>query len=277
MIVRSIAELRVLVRGWKAAGATVGVVPTMGALHDGHLSLVRAARQNCARVIVTIFVNPRQFNSPQDLAKYPRTEATDARLLAPLGVDVIFAPPPDEVYPPGFAANVQITGVAEPLEGAMRPGHFDGVATVVTKLFGMTLADRAYFGEKDWQQVQVVRRLVTDLNLPTEVVPCPTQREPSGLAMSSRNARLSPEARAVAPALYTAMTEAGAAIRAGQSPATALPKARSRVLKAGFDRVEYIVIRDAETLLDWTDTDRPGRLLAAAWLGDVRLIDNIGV
>ena len=277
MILRTIAELRALVRGWKSVGAVVGVVPTMGALHDGHLSLVRAARADCARVIVTIFVNPRQFNSPGDLAMYPKTEGTDMRLLAPIGADVIFAPPPEEVYPPGFAANVSISGVAEPLEGAMRPGHFDGVATVVTKLFGMTCADRAYFGEKDWQQLQVVRRLVADLNLPTEVVACPTLREPSGLAMSSRNARLSPEARAVAPALFNTMSEAALAIRAGQSPATALPRARTRVLKAGFDRVEYIVIRDAETLLDWTDINRPGRLLAAAWLDDVRLIDNIGV
>ena len=277
MILRTIAELRALVRGWKSVGEVVGVVPTMGALHDGHLSLVRAAKADCARVIVTIFVNPRQFNSSEDLAKYPRTEGIDMKMLAPIGADVIFAPPLEEVYPPGFAANVSISGVAEPLEGAMRPGHFDGVATVVTKLFGMTLADRAYFGEKDWQQVQLVRRLVADLNLPTEVVGCPTLRDASGLAMSSRNARLSPEARAVAPALFTAMSEAALAIRAGQSPTTALPRARSRVLKAGFDRVEYIVIRDAESLLDWTDTSRPGRLLAAAWLDDVRLIDNIGV
>ena len=277
MILRTIAELRALVRGWKSVGEVVGVVPTMGALHDGHLSLVRAAKADCARVIVTIFVNPRQFNSSEDLAKYPRTEGIDMKMLAPIGADVIFAPPLEEVYPPGFAANVSISGVAEPLEGAMRPGHFDGVATVVTKLFGMTLADRAYFGEKDWQQVQLVRRLVADLNLPTEVVGCPTLRDASGLAMSSRNARLSPEARAVAPALFTAMSEAALAIRAGQSSATALPRARSQVLKAGFERVEYIVIRDAESLLDWTDTSRPGRLLAAAWLDDVRLIDNIGV
>ena len=277
MILRTIAELRALVRGWKSVGEVVGVVPTMGALHDGHLSLVRAAKADCARVIVTIFVNPRQFNSSEDLAKYPRTEGIDMKMLAPIGADVIFAPPLEEVYPPGFAANVSISGVAEPLEGAMRPGHFDGVATVVTKLFGMTLADRAYFGEKDWQQVQLVRRLVADLNLPTEVVGCPTLRDASGLAMSSRNARLSPEARAVAPALFTAMSEAALAIRAGQSSATTLPRARSQVLKAGFERVEYIVIRDAESLLDWTDTSRPGRLLAAAWLDDVRLIDNIGV
>jgi pantoate--beta-alanine ligase len=277
VIQRRVGDLRALVRGWKSAGQTVGVVPTMGALHDGHLSLVRAARAACDRVIVTIFVNPRQFNNPEDLAKYPRTEESDARLLAPLGVDVIFAPPQDEVYPPGFAANVSITGVAEPLEGAMRPGHFDGVATVVTKLFGMTLADRGFFGEKDWQQLQVVRRLVADLNLPVEVVGCPTLREASGLAMSSRNVRLSPEARAVAPALYTQMCEAAAAIRAGQPPATALPRARARLLKAGFERVEYIVTRDAETLLDWTDPARPARMLAAAWLDGVRLIDNIAV
>ena len=277
MILRTVAELRDMVRGWKAAGQTVGVVPTMGALHEGHFSLVRAAKAECDRVIVTIFVNPRQFNSPEDLAKYPRTEANDARLLAPLGVDAIFAPPPAEVYPPGFGANVHVTGAAEPLEGAMRPGHFDGVATVVTKLFGMTLADRAYFGEKDWQQVQVVRRLVADMNIPVQVIGCPTLRERSGLAMSSRNARLSPEARAAAPALFAAMTEAATAIRVGQSPDAALPCARSRVLNAGFDRVDYIVIRDAESLLDWTNMARPGRLLAAAWLGEVRLIDNIGV
>jgi pantoate--beta-alanine ligase len=249
----------------------------MGALHDGHLSLARRARAECDRVITTIFVNPKQFNNPEDLARYPRTEATDARLLAPLGVDAIFVPPPDEVYPPGFASTVTVSGVAEPLEGAMRPGHFDGVATVVTKLFGMTLADRAYFGEKDWQQLQVVRRFACDLNLPVEIIGCPTLREASGLAMSSRNVRLSPEARAVAPALYTLMMEAAQAIRAGQSPTTALPRARSRLLKAGFERAEYIVVRDAETLLDWTDTTRPARMLAAATLDGVRLIDNIAV
>lgn len=277
MIQRRVETLRAVVRGWKSAGQVVGVVPTMGALHDGHLSLVRAAKAATDRVIVTIFVNPRQFNNPEDLAKYPRTEETDARLLAPLGVDAIFAPPPEEVYPPGFASNVTVTGVAEPLEGAMRPGHFDGVATVVTKLFGMTLADKGFFGEKDWQQLQVVRRLVADLNLPVEVVGCATLREASGLAMSSRNVRLSPEARAVAPALYTQMSEAAAAIRAGQPPTTALPRARARLLKAGFERVEYIVTRDAETLLDWTDPARPARMLAAAWLDGVRLIDNIAV
>lgn len=277
MILRTVDEMRALARGWKARGETLGVVPTMGALHDGHLSLARRAKAECDRVVVTIFVNPKQFNNAADLAKYPRTEEADARLLAPLGVDAIFAPTLDQVYPAGFASNVSVSGVAEPLEGAMRPGHFDGVATVVTKLFGMTLADRGYFGEKDWQQLQVVRRLVADLNLPIQVIGCETLREASGLAMSSRNVRLSPEGRAVAPALYMAMTAAAQAIRAGQSPATALPAARDRLLKAGFQKVEYIVTRDAETLLDWTDPTRPARMLAAAWLEDVRLIDNIAV
>lgn len=276
-ILRRVDALSRLVRGWKAAGELVGVVPTMGALHDGHLSLVRAARAECDRVVVTIFINPRQFNRPEDLASYPRDEDTDTAALEAFGVDAIFAPLPEEVYPPGFATAVSVAGVAEPLEGALRPGHFDGVATVVTKLFGMTQAERGYFGEKDWQQLQVIRRLVADLNLGVTVVACPTLREDSGLAMSSRNRQLSPEARAVAPGLYIAMREAAAAVAAGQTPTTALPEARTRVLKAGFERVEYIVLRDAETLADLTDPSRPARLLAAAWLEGVRLIDNIAV
>ncbi|TKA97236.1 pantoate--beta-alanine ligase, partial [Cereibacter changlensis] len=205
VILRRVADLRTMVRGWKAAGQTVGVVPTMGALHEGHLSLARAAKAGCDRVIVTIFVNPKQFNNPADLEKYPRTEDRDAALLATVGVDVIFAPSPDEVYPPGFATTVSVSGVSAPLEGAHRPGHFDGVAAVVAKLFGMTMADRAYFGEKDWQQLQVVQRLVADLNLPVEIVGCETVREADGLAMSSRNARLSEGGRAIAPALHREM------------------------------------------------------------------------
>jgi pantoate--beta-alanine ligase len=278
-IIRTVAEMRGLVRAWKAAGDVVGVVPTMGALHEGHLSLARRAKAECERVIVTIFVNPKQFNNPDDLLKYPRTEAADAALLATVGVDAIFAPAPEEVYPPGFVTTVSVAGVAGPLEGALRPGHFDGVATVVTKLFGMTLADRGYFGQKDWQQLRVVNRLVRDLNLPVWIVGCETVREGDGLAMSSRNARLTPAARGVAPALYAAMTAAAADIRAGA--ATALADCTARVLAAGFDRVEYIELRDAASLDPAkglaTGLDRPLRLLAAAWLGDVRLIDNIPV
>lgn len=252
--VRRVAALRERVRRWKAEGAVIGVVPTMGALHEGHLSLVRAARAGADRVIVTIFVNPTQFNNPDDLARYPRTEEADAALLAPLGVDAIFAPPPDEVYPQGFATTVTVAGPALPLEGAMRPGHFAGVATVVAKLFGMTGADRAYFGEKDWQQLQVIRRLTADLDLPVEVIGCPTLRAADGLALSSRNARLSPAARAKAPALYAAMTAA-----------------------AGFERVDYVDLRAADSLDERADLAVPARLLAAAWLDGVRLIDNIAV
>ena len=277
VICRSVSEIRALVAEWKASGARVGVVPTMGALHEGHLSLARQAHAECDRVIVTIFVNPKQFNNAQDLEKYPRTEDADAALLSGVPVDAIFAPLPDEVYPPGFATTVSVAGVAEPLEGAMRPGHFDGVATVVTKLFGMTRADRAYFGQKDWQQLQVVQRLVADLNLPVEIVACETLREGDGLAMSSRNARLSAKARAVAPALLAAMQQAAQSIRAGHAPEQALDAARQQVLAAGFERVEYIELRDPQSLLPADDPTRPLRMLAAAWLDGVRLIDNIAV
>jgi pantoate--beta-alanine ligase len=276
-ILRTVADLRAVARGWKAQGQTVGVVPTMGALHDGHLSLARAAKAGSDRVIVTIFVNPKQFNNASDLAKYPRTEEADAALLAPLQVDAVFAPAPEEVYPSGFATTVSVSGVAGPLEGALRPGHFDGVATVVTKLFGMTLADRAYFGQKDWQQLQVVRRMVADLNLPVEVIGCETLREADGLAMSSRNTRLSVSARQAAPALYAAMLAASVALRAGIPPDAALRQAETAIVAAGFDKVEYLALRDAETLDIATDLSRRLRLLAAAWVGGVRLIDNISV
>jgi pantoate--beta-alanine ligase len=273
-----VADLRTLVRGWKARGQLVGVVPTMGALHDGHLSLARAAKAGTDRVIVTIFVNPKQFNNPDDLKKYPRTEQADAGLLATVGVDAIFAPLPDEVYPPGFSSTVTVNGVGDPLEGVHRPGHFDGVATVVTKLFGMTLADRAWFGQKDWQQLMVVRRLVADLNLPVEIIGAETVRDRDGLALSSRNARLSPRARAIAPALHAAMTVAAAAIRAGRPIGEATQTARQSVLVAGFDAVEYLELRDADDLdILELRPSRPARLLAAAHLDGVRLIDNIPV
>ena len=276
-VIRSAAALREKVSAWKRSGMLVGVVPTMGALHDGHLSLARAARAQSDRVIVTIFVNPMQFNNPEDLKKYPRDEAHDLALLEAEGVDVLFAPGPEEVYPEGFATKVSVAGVSEPMEGAFRPGHFDGVATVVTKLFGMTQAGRAFFGEKDWQQVQVVERLVRDLNIPIRIVPCPTIREADGLAMSSRNVRLTAEERALAPALHGAMQGAAAAIRGGADVAAALEAARAAVLAAGFASVEYLDLRDAETLEVVTTLDRPARLLAAAVLGEVRLIDNIAV
>ena len=276
-ILRTVTALRDQVRAWKAEGHSVGVVPTMGALHDGHLSLARRAKAECDRVIVTIFVNPMQFNNPDDLKKYPRTEEADAALLRSIGVELIFAPTPDEVYPEGFSTTVSVSGVSEPLEGKMRPGHFDGVATVVTKLFGMTMADRGYFGHKDWQQLQVVQKLVRDLNLPITIVGCETIREADGLAMSSRNVRLTAAGRAKAPVLYAAVTAAAADIRAGQSDRMAIREAAEAIRAAGFDRVEYIELRDAETLLPSHDPTRPRRMLAAAWLDGVRLIDNIPV
>jgi pantoate--beta-alanine ligase len=276
-IVRTVADLRSLARGWKAKNERVGVVPTMGALHDGHLSLARRARQECDRVITTIFVNPKQFNNPDDLKKYPRSEEADAKLLATVPADAIFAPPVEEVYPEGFITNVTMQGVAQPLEGYMRPGHFDGVATVVTKLFGMSLADKGYFGQKDWQQLQVVLRLVRDLNVPVEVVGCETIRDADGLAMSSRNVRLTPEGRAKAPVLYAAITRAASDIRAGHADRMAIREAAETMRAAGFERVEYIELRDAETLMPSDDPRRTRRMLAAAWIDGVRLIDNIPV
>jgi pantoate--beta-alanine ligase len=276
-ILRTVADLRALAAGWKARGETVGVVPTMGALHDGHLSLARRARAECDRVVTTIFVNPKQFNNPEDLKKYPRSEAADAALLATVPVDAIFAPPVEEVYPDGFITTVSMAGVAQPLEGHMRPGHFDGVATVVTKLFGMSRADRGYFGQKDWQQLQVVLRLVRDLNIPVQVVGCETIREADGLAMSSRNIRLTDEGRAKAPVLYAAISRAADEIRAGHADRMAIREAAETMRAAGFERVEYIELRDAETLMPSDDPRRPRRMLAAAWIDGVRLIDNIPV
>ncbi|KFE35763.1 pantoate--beta-alanine ligase [Thioclava atlantica] len=276
-VIRTAAELREKVAAWKRSGMLVGVVPTMGALHDGHLSLARAAREQSDRVIVTVFVNPMQFNNPADLEKYPRDEAHDLALLEAEGVDVLFAPGVDEVYPDGFATTVSITGITEPLEGAFRPGHFDGVATVCSKLFGMTQAGRAFFGEKDWQQLQVVQRLVRDLNIPVRIIGCPTIREADGLAMSSRNVRLSDAHRAIAPRLHEVMQGAAARIREGLPAEAALNDARAALAEAGFGAIDYLELRTVEGLRPAADLSEPVRMLAALWLGDVRLIDNIAV
>ncbi|GGE53040.1 pantoate--beta-alanine ligase [Actibacterium pelagium] len=276
-IVRNLAELRTMVRQWKMAGEVVGVVPTMGALHQGHLSLVKAAKDGCDRVIVTIFVNPKQFNNPEDLENYPRTEEEDAEKLASYKVDAIYVPDGDEMYPQGFNTNVSVSGVTEDLEGAHRPGHFDGVATVVTKLFLQTQADKAYFGNKDYQQLQLVKRLALDLNIPIEVIGCPTIREEDGLAMSSRNLLLSDRARIKAPALNAAMVRAAERIKAGEDIAKVLAEASDEVVRAGFIDVEYLELRSVGTLSPMSEFAEPARLLAAANLAGVRLIDNIGV
>lgn len=276
-VARSVADLRGHVAGWRGRGETVAVVPTMGALHTGHLSLVEAARAACDRVIVTLFVNPRQFDRAEDLANYPRHEDSDRAILGPRGVDLLFMPPVDQVYPPGFATSVRVEGLSRGMCGDFRPRHFDGVATVVAKLLLMTGADRAFFGEKDWQQLQIVRRMVADLNIPTAISGCPTLREDDGLALSSRNARLSAEDRAIAPALHRAMAAAAQQLRAGEDAAQVLAQARNQITAAGFRQVEYLDLRDPETLVPLERLDGPARLLAAAWLGPVRLIDNIAV
>jgi len=276
-ILRTVADTRSLVSAWKKNGLTVGVVPTMGALHEGHLALVRLARETCDRVIVTIFVNPIQFNNADDLAKYPRTEEADVKLLSGLSVEAVFAPSASEIYPDGFVTKIHVGGVADTLEGIERPGHFDGVATVVTKLFGITQADRAFFGEKDWQQLQVVRRFVADLNLAVEIVGVETSRAESGLALSSRNTRLSVQGLAIAPALHREMQKAAEALRNGGDKAEILAKAAGAIETAGFEKVEYLELREAASLKPIDDLDEPARLLAAAWLEGVRLIDNIAV
>ncbi|MFD1798075.1 pantoate--beta-alanine ligase [Paracoccus aurantiacus] len=275
-IIRTLHELRAKTTKWRQERRVIDVVPTMGALHEGHLSLVEAARRECDRVIVTCFVNPRQFNSPEDYRKYPRTEVADAALLAPFGVDAFFVPDGEEVYPAEHSTVVSVSGITAPLEGAHRPGHFDGVATVVTLLFNMTQPDRAYFGEKDWQQLQLVRRLVADLKLPLDIVGCPTVRSDDGLALSSRNQLLSSDARARAAALPLALERAANSISGGAPVEKVLARARADLAESGFAEIEYFEPRDSETL----GPPRPGkaqRLLAAAWLDGVRLIDNVSL
>jgi pantoate--beta-alanine ligase len=276
-IVRMLAELRSIVAGWREEKASVAVVPTMGALHEGHLSLVRAAMAQADRVIVTLFVNPKQFNNAADLAAYPRTEHDDAVKLGPLGAHLLYAPYAEEIYPADFATTVSVSGVSEGLCGAGRPGHFDGVATVVAKLFLQTGADSAFFGEKDFQQLHVVRRMARDLDIPIKIIGCPTVREPDGLALSSRNIRLSAEEQAVAPELAAILNAAAQSLSTGVEALPVLEAAEKGILAAGFGEVEYLELRSEADLAPLVRADRPARLLAAAWLGQTRLIDNFAV
>jgi pantoate--beta-alanine ligase len=276
-VARSVADLRRAVAGWRAAGERVGLVPTMGALHAGHMALVAAAQARCRRAVVSIFVNPKQFGPHEDLSAYPRPIEDDLAKLTAAKADLVFMPQVDEMYPPGFATTVSLGGPTQGLEGDHRPGHFDGVATVVAKLLIQAAADIACFGEKDYQQLLVVRHMVRDLDLPVEIVGVPTVREPDGLALSSRNVYLSAEERRVAPTLNRVMREAAAAIIAGAPPARTLERAIATLTEAGFS-VEYLALRDAATLAPLTGTPgKPARLLTAVHLGRTRLIDNIPV
>jgi pantoate--beta-alanine ligase len=276
-VLRTVAELRTRVAAWHHAGETVAMVPTMGYLHDGHLALVRRGRALCSRVLASVFVNPTQFGPTEDLERYPRDEAGDLAKLASAGCDLMFAPSVAEMYPPGFSTAIAVTGVSEGLCGAFRPQMFGGVALVVTKLLLQALPDVAVFGEKDYQQLQVIRRFVRDLDIPVRIEGAPTVREADGLAMSSRNSYLTPAERAQAPELNRALSDAAAALAAGAAAAPVLEAARARILAAGFARVDYVELRDADTLAPLERAAVPGRLLAAAWLGRARLIDNVPV
>lgn len=276
--VRTVAALRERIAAWREADETIALVPTMGALHEGHLSLVARARTQCKRTVVSLFVNPTQFGPNEDLSAYPRDEAGDAAKLARAGVDLLYAPPVSEMYPEGFATQVTVSGLTEHLCGPHRPGHFEGVATVVTKLLLQSLPDAAVFGEKDWQQLQVIRRLARDLDIPAEIVGAPIVREADGLAMSSRNAYLSPEERRIAAGLNRVLKELAHAAAAGEPCRAAEEKALRALLEGGFASVDYVTVADAETLQPIERIGaRPARAFAAARLGRTRLIDNVPV
>lgn len=274
--IRTVETLRTAVRGLRATGR-IALVPTMGALHSGHMALVREATRHAEHVVASIFVNPAQFGPGEDYASYPRREAEDAALLEAGNCAILWAPEAATVYPSGHATAVSVKGVSEGLCGAARPGHFDGVATIVAKLFNQVQPDVALFGEKDYQQLVVIRRMVRDLDFPLEIVGVPTQRDADGLALSSRNAYLSPEERIAARALPRSLGEACRSIREGAAVAEALARARNHLAAAGFGRIDYVELRDAETLEPLTLLDRPARLLAAAAIGRTRLIDNLAV
>jgi pantoate--beta-alanine ligase len=277
-VVRTVADLRAQVSGWRREGLRVGFVPTMGALHEGHLSLVRLARTRADRVVASVFVNPTQFGPNEDFDAYPRDEARDAELLAAAGCHLLFAPSVAEMYPPGASTTVTVAGVSEPLDGQARPGHFAGVATVVTKLLNQCGPDVAVFGEKDFQQLQVIRRLVRDLDIPVEIVGGPTARAEDGLALSSRNAYLSETERQVAPRLNAALRAVLEKVRAGGPVDGAERTAIEDLVTAGFASVDYVEVRVPATLdrLGPGPASGPVRVLGAARLGRTRLIDNIG-
>jgi len=276
-IIRDPDALSEALAALREGGKTIAFVPTMGALHAGHMALVAEARRRADHVVASIFVNPTQFGPNEDLAAYPRREAADAAMLEKEDTAILWAPDAATMYPDGLEATVHVGGLGDALDGAARPGHFDGVATVVSRLFGQVRPDIALFGEKDYQQLAIIRQLVRDLGLPIEIVGMPTQRDEDGLALSSRNAYLSEEERLAARILPRALGEAAQAIAGGAPVEEALERARARLAEAGFDPIDYVELRDAETLAPVEALDRPARLLAAARIGRTRLIDNLPV
>lgn len=282
-VVRTVADLRTRIAEWQSQTDKIALVPTMGALHEGHLSLVKQAAKECDRVVVSIFVNPKQFATGEDLDTYPRNENSDLAALTPLGVSLVYAPATDSVYGDGFETRVEVGGLTECMCGFSRPHFFGGVATVVTKLLIQCAPDRAYFGEKDYQQLLVVRRLTEDLDIPSEIVGCPIIREADGLALSSRNAYLSAQERQIAPALFETLRKGASRAGGGENCRTVERWAVDELRTKGFDGVDYVDIRDAANLAsldrvaDTTGTKAGARIFAAATLGATRLIDNLAI
>ena len=277
VMVRTIADLRAAVARWRTAERTVGLVPTMGGLHDGHLALVRQARAECDRVVATIFVNPIQFNEKSDFNSYPRDEARDAAGLKAAGADSLFAPAAEEVYPEGFATTVAVSGLSDCLCGVSRPGHLTGVSTVVAKLLLQALPDVAYFGEKDYQQYLLIRRMARDLDIPVRIAAVATVRAADGFALSSRNELLTPERRRRAAALFQVLSDMAERLSKGAPAQPELARGRAALIEAGFERIDYLDLRHGETLADLARAEAPARLFAAVWLGETRLIDNVPV
>lgn len=277
-ILRTVRELRARVAAWRERGETIALIPTMGDLHDGHLSLVRRGKELCARTIVSVFVNPTQFGPNEDFEKYPRREAEDFEKLETIGADVMFAPSVAEMYPAGFDSKIIVGGVTSMLEGAIRPGHFEGVATVVAKLFGMASPDVACFGEKDYQQLKVIEKLVRDLDMPVRIIPCPIARDEDGLALSSRNRYLDERQRAIAGRLNRILAETARRIESEPNQVERiLVSEKESILSAGFDSVDYLTLIDAETLAPVEKLQKSARLLVVARLGPTRLLDNMPV
>jgi pantoate--beta-alanine ligase len=277
-VAKTVREVRAWTKLARADGKTIGFVPTMGYLHEGHLSLMRRAKAECDLCVVSLFVNPTQFGPSEDFQRYPRDFARDAAMAESVGVDLLFAPEVEEMYPEGYQTYVEVTEVTRRLEGAARPGHFRGVATVCTKLFNIVQADRAYFGKKDYQQLKVIQRMVKDLNIPTEIVPCETVREPDGLAMSSRNVYLKPDERQAATVLYRALCAGRDAILAGERDAKKVKVLVEQVIATEpLVKTEYVDVADAETLEPLTDLQGEVLISLAARVGVARLIDNITV
>jgi len=274
-VVSDVPALRAAIAEFRRAGERLALVPTMGALHAGHIALVEAGHRVAERIVVTIFINPRQFSANEDLARYPRDLEGDLKKLAAAGTDLVFAPNVETMYPPGFSTQVSVGGVSQGLCGAIRPHFFGGVATVVTKLFLQAGADFAMFGEKDYQQLLVVRRMAADLDIPTKVIAVPTVREPDGVAMSSRNVYLSPAERRVAPRLHQVLQEIASAARQGKSVPLAIDAGIAALRADGFGPIDYLALCDAESLTPIIRLNGPGRVLGAAWLGATRLIDNV--